>query len=62
MWAQSVDGGSPNTWVLEYDRADQLRAVTIRTNGIAGAIVKRYGYAYDKAGNRIGEQIDDVPN
>ena len=37
-WAQTVEAGASNTWIMEYDLADQLRAVTIRTNGITGGL------------------------
>ena len=36
----------------------ELLAVTVRSNGIAGAVLNQYVYAYDKAGNRSSEQID----
>jgi hypothetical protein len=29
----------------------------VRSNTVAGAILKRYVYAYDKAGNRTGESV-----
>ena len=41
-----------------YDAADQLQWATQRTPG--GTVLKRYGYAYDPAGNRTAEQIDDA--
>src|SRR5262245_54100700 len=30
----------------------------VRGNGIAGALLKRFVYGYDKSGNRTSEQID----
>ena len=57
-WTQQADSGTPKTWVIEYDPVDQLLATTIRSNGIAGAILNRHVYAYDNAGNRTGEQKD----
>src|SRR4051812_40237643 len=37
---------------------DQLLASTVRSNGITGALLRRFVYGYDKAGNRTSEQID----
>ena len=37
---------------FEYDRADQLAAATLETTDPTPAVVKRYVYAYDAAGNR----------
>ncbi len=41
----------------EYDPVDQLLGVLVHSNSVAGAILKKYAYAYDKAGNRLGETI-----
>jgi RHS repeat-associated protein len=47
-------------FALEYDRADQLRAVTqVPINPDPGQD-KRYRYAYDPAGNRTAEQVQDA--
>jgi RHS repeat-associated protein len=54
-WAQQTDTNPAQTYTFEYDRADQLAAATL-----AAAPPKRYRYAYDPAGNRSAEQIDDV--
>jgi RHS repeat-associated protein len=54
-WAQQTDSGPAQTYTLEYDRADQLTAATL-----AAATPKRYRYAYDPAGNRTVEQVDDA--
>jgi hypothetical protein len=35
--------------VTEYDPVDQLLGVTVRSNTVAGAILKRYVYAYDQS-------------
>jgi RHS repeat-associated protein len=43
---------------LEYDPVDQLLGATVHSNGIAGAILKKYVYGYDKLGNRTSEQND----
>jgi RHS repeat-associated protein len=56
-WTQQSDVQTPQVWVTEYDPVDQLLGVTVRSNTVAGAILKRYVYAYDKAGNRTGETV-----
>jgi YD repeat-containing protein len=56
-WTQQADVQTPTVWVTEYDPVDQLLAVTVRSNTVAGAILKRYVYAYDKASNRTGETV-----
>jgi RHS repeat-associated protein len=56
-WTQQADSGTPEVSVLEYDPVDQLLGVTVRSNSVAGAILKRYVYGYDSAGNRTSEQI-----
>jgi RHS repeat-associated protein len=57
-WTQQADSDTPKLWMMEYDGVDQLLGVTIRSNGIAGAVLNRYAYGYDKAGNRTSEQKD----
>jgi YD repeat-containing protein len=56
-WTQQADVQTPTVWVTEYDPVDQLLGVTVRSNSVAGAILKRYVYAYDKAGNRTTESV-----
>jgi RHS repeat-associated protein len=57
-WTQQADSGAPKTWVMDYDPVDQLLGATVRSNGITGAVLKRFMYRYDSAGNRTSEQID----
>jgi RHS repeat-associated protein len=57
-WTKQPDTARPQVYVLEYDRADQLTAATA-TQG-PGPTVKRYRYAYDAAGNRSADQVDDA--
>ena len=57
-WTQEPGTGETNVWVSEYDPVDQLLGVTVRSNTVAGAILQRYVYGYDSAGNRTSEQID----
>jgi RHS repeat-associated protein len=59
-WTQQTDTSPANAYDFGYDRADQLRLATYRTTDPTPAILKRYRYAYDPAGNRTAEQIDDV--
>jgi RHS repeat-associated protein len=56
-WTQQADNTTPNVYSFEYDALDQLLSATLK-NGQTQAIVKRYLYSYDKAGNRVSEQID----
>ena len=56
-WTQQVSTNTPAVWVTEYDPVDQLLGVTVRSNTVAGAILKRFVYGYDKAGNRTGESV-----
>jgi RHS repeat-associated protein len=59
-WTQQTDANPAQVYDLEYDPADQLIAATLMTSGQPPTILKRYRYAYDPAGNRIAEQIDDA--
>jgi RHS repeat-associated protein len=60
-WTQQTDSDPAKAYDFLYDRADQLTNATWRTTDGVPSILKRYGYAYDSAGNRTTEQIDDVP-
>jgi RHS repeat-associated protein len=59
-WTQQVDLNPTKAFDFEYDRAGQLILATYRTTDPTPSIVKRYRYAYDAAGNRTAEQIEDV--
>jgi RHS repeat-associated protein len=59
-WQQQTGAASPNVYELGFDAADQLTAAILKTTGGSPTVLKRYGYAYDPAGNRTTEQIDDV--
>src|SRR5262249_29385391 len=60
-WIQQTDSDPAKAYDLAYDRGDQLTGAAWRTTDPTPTILKRYGYAYDSAGNRTVEQIDDVP-
>ena len=60
-WTQQTDSDPAKAYDLTYDRTDQLSGAVWRTTDPTPTILKRYGYAYDSAGNRTAEQIDDVP-
>jgi RHS repeat-associated protein len=60
-WTQQTDSDPAKAYDLTDDRADQLTGATWRTTDPTPSILKRFGYAYDSAGNRTTEQIDDVP-
>ncbi len=59
-WQQQADSAAPIVWRYGYDAADQLMAATEYTTDPTPAVLKRYVYAYDAAGNRTSEQIDDA--
>jgi RHS repeat-associated protein len=52
------DTGTPLQWQYAYDAVDQLARATQRSTATS-AVLKRFGYTYDSAGNRLSEQIDD---
>jgi RHS repeat-associated protein len=47
-------------WSYSYDLADQLLTAVERSTDPTPVVLKRYGYTFDAAGNRLTEQIDDV--
>jgi YD repeat-containing protein len=57
-WRQQADTTAV-TWQYGYDAADQLTSAIKRATDPQQTILKRYAYAYDPAGNRTVEQIDD---
>jgi len=56
-WTQQTDTTSTNVEVMQYDPVNQLLAVTVHGNTVAGAILQQYAYGYDASGNRTTEQI-----
>jgi RHS repeat-associated protein len=58
-WSQQAGAQPPNTYTFGYDDADQLLSGIV-TN--AGALVNTFGYGYDLAGNRLGEQAAGATN
>jgi RHS repeat-associated protein len=59
-WRQQADSDSPTTWSYIYDGADQLLTADQSSTGTTPAVLRRYGYTYDLAGNRTTEQVDDA--
>jgi RHS repeat-associated protein len=59
-WTQQVSSDPAKAYDLERDPADRLTSAILRTTDPTPAVLKRYRYAYDPAGNRTTEQIDDV--
>ncbi len=57
-WTQQTDNAVPTYFETGYDLADQLIYATQR-NQNTNAIIKRYAYQYDDAGNRTSEQVDN---
>jgi len=56
-WTQQPGNAAPRYYDLGYDLTDQLTSATQKDQN-SNAILKRYAYQYDKAGNRTSEQID----
>ena len=56
-WTEQTDNTATNVQVMQYDPVNQLLAVTVHGNSMAGAILQQYAYAYDNSGNRTTEQI-----
>ena len=59
-WTQQADSAAPTVQQFRYDAADQLTGATRQTADTTPAVLKRFSYGYDPAGNRTGEQIDDA--
>jgi RHS repeat-associated protein len=57
-WRQQADTNAVR-WEYGYDTADQLVTAVKKSTDPTPAILSRYAYAYDPAGNRLVEQIDD---
>jgi RHS repeat-associated protein len=58
-WRQQADSTAV-MWKYRYDPADQLTAAVKHATDGPETVLKRYAYAYDPAGNRTVEQIDDA--
>jgi RHS repeat-associated protein len=59
-WRQQGDSDAV-LWTYGYDRANQLTSAIKAAEPTQG-VLTRYAYAYDPAGNRTVEQIDDQMN
>jgi RHS repeat-associated protein len=59
-WIQQYES-TTRAYDFSYDAADQLTGAIYRTTDPTPTVLKRYGYAYDPAGNRTTERIDDAP-
>jgi RHS repeat-associated protein len=58
-WRQQNDATAV-LWDYAYDNADQLTRAVKRDDAQPTTILQRFAYAYDPAGNRLAEQIDDA--
>ena len=58
-WRQQA-GTDAVMWEYGYDAAEQLTRAVKKSTDPTPSILKRYAYAYDPAGNRTIEQIDDA--
>ena len=59
-WTQQY-GADVKAYDFSYDSTDQLTGAVYRTTDATPAILKRYGYVYDKTGNRTTARTDDAP-
>jgi hypothetical protein len=57
-WRQQADSTAV-LWRYGYDSADQLTAAVKESTATPATVLQRYAYGYDRAGNRLFEQIDD---
>jgi RHS repeat-associated protein len=58
-WRQQADSTAV-LWQSGYDQADQLVSAVKHATDTPQTILQRHAYAYDPAGNRTVEQIDDA--
>jgi RHS repeat-associated protein len=58
-WRQQADTTAV-LWKYGYDPADQLTSAVKHATDTPQTVIQRYAYAYDPAGNRTVEQIDDA--
>jgi RHS repeat-associated protein len=58
-WTQQVGTSGAKVYEMGYDLADELTTATVKSTDPSPVILKRYAYAYDSAGNRTSEQLDD---
>lgn len=58
-WTQQVGANPAKVYAFGYDAADQLTSARI-SGPPALPVPSRFSYAYDKTGNRTGEQLDDA--
>jgi hypothetical protein len=58
-WRQQADVNAVQ-WSYVYDTAGQLLGAEKWSTDVTPALLKRYAYTYDAAGNRTAEQIDDL--
>jgi RHS repeat-associated protein len=58
-WRQQADSAAV-LWRYGYDPADQLTSAVKHATDTPQTVLQRFHYAYDPAGNRTVEQIDDA--
>ena len=59
-WTQQY-GADVKAYDFAYDSTDQLTGAVYRTTDATPTILKRYGYGYDRTGNRTTARADDAP-
>jgi RHS repeat-associated protein len=58
-WRQQADSMAV-LWKYSYDGVDQLLTAVKESTATPPAVLQRFAYTYDPAGNRTSEQIDDA--
>lgn len=59
-WTQQY-GANVKAYDFTYDSTNQLTGAVHRTTDVTPVVQKRYGYAYDRAGNRTEARADETP-
>lgn len=55
-WTQQADAATASIHEIEYDAADQLAGVVVKSAATGNPVQKHFAYAYDKSGNRTTAQ------
>lgn len=56
-WTQTLGSATAQAWSITQDAADQLVNIQARESS---TLVKEFAYRYDKAGNRVTEQVNNT--
>jgi YD repeat-containing protein len=56
-WSQQTDVQTPRVYSFTYDDTNQLIGAVLNQGGATGALIQKYIFGYDLAGNRTSEQV-----